>query len=784
MKRLIITEKPSMGRDVAAALGATRRGDGYVEGAIDIVTWCVGHLVELEEPEVYDPKYKSWRAVDLPIIPDDFKYRPSERTRDQFKVIESLLNRKDVTSIVNAADAGREGELIFDLVYTLARSRKPVERLWISSLTRDAILDGFRNLKPAADYRGLRDSARARQQADWLVGMNATRAQTIAARRAGHDGVYSLGRVQTPTLALIVSRDKEIREFVPTTYYEVHADFHTERGDYRGIWTGAKNETRFDKREDAEALAARVRGTTGAVDRVERKSTRERPPLLYDLTTLQRAANARYSFSAAHTLEVAQSLYEKKFITYPRTSSRHLSTDVAAELRAHVEAARIGPYAPFVDHILSTTKLKLSARHVDNKKVTDHHAVIPTKQRIDARTLSPDEKRVYDFVARRFLAAFYPDAELERTVITTVTNDERFITRGTVVVKPGWREVDPPGKSASAEKPATDAEEEQSAELPRVAKDDRADARETEAVERVTKAPPRYSEASLLGAMETAGKQVEDEELRLAMKDAGLGTPATRAAVIETLLKRDYITRDRKALVATDKGAALVAMLPSPVLKSAELTGIWEQKLARIARDDYTAQVFMDEVKAMTRTLVAEIAGARVEQASNAVARREIARPDAALDCPKCKHAGRAGFLVERESTAGKFLACSEGRDVCGYLTDQPKNLKQRKAVGQTSCHICQSAMRLRLPKERGKRAFLSCVNYPECTGRRWFDGKSNLEEPAAPPASNEVVPKCPKCQTLTVRRGPASNGSYFYSCPRWRSDGSGCDAKPIFIDK
>src|SRR5947209_1672770 len=386
--RLIVTEKPSMGRDVAAALGATRRGEGFIEGREDIVTWCVGHLVELDEPDAYDARLKHWRIEDLPIIPDKFKYHPAERTRDQFKVIKQLMARADVESIINAADAGREGELIFDLVYTLAGCRKPVARLWISSLTRDAISAGFAQLKPASEYAGLRDSARARQQSDWLVGLNATRAQTIMARKAGHEGVYSLGRVQTPTLALIVARDDEIAHFVPVTYYEVIAEFKADAGTYRGTWFDKKG-TRFDKREAAEAVAAKVKGQQGAVEKVEKKASKERAPLLYDLTTLQRTANVRYSFSAEQTLQLAQSLYEKKFITYPRTSSRHLSSSVNQELRAHVEAARVGPYVAFIETILAKGKLTLTSRHVDDKKVTDHHALIPTKQRVEPNAVTP-----------------------------------------------------------------------------------------------------------------------------------------------------------------------------------------------------------------------------------------------------------------------------------------------------------------------------------------------------------------------------------------------------------
>ena len=770
-----------MGRDVAAALGAGRRGEGYISGESDIVTWCVGHLVELEDPQAYDPRFERWRVEDLPILPDHFKYHPSERTLDQFNVIRALLGREDVTAVVNAADAGREGELIFDLVYTLAGCRKPVERLWISSLTRDAIIEGFRKLKPAEEYRGLRDSAHARQRADWLVGINATRAQTVRARRAGHEGVFSLGRVQTPTLALIVERDREIAAFVPTDYFEVVADFRAPGGEYRGRWFG-KDGSRFDKKQDAEAVVRKVQGKSGEVKQVEKKAAREKPPLLHDLTSLQRAANVRYAFTATKTLELAQSLYEKKFLTYPRTSSRHLSKAVAEEIEAHVRAASVGPYVPFIEKILAGGKPKLTSRHVDDKKVTDHHAVIPTKQQIKPDALSPDEKRIYDLVARRFLAAFFPDAELERTTVVTEAEGERFITRGTVVLKAGWREVEPPGRGGEGAKKSGEEEEDEAAELPPLKAKDPAEVLSAEAQAKQTKAPPRYSESSLLGAMETAGKKVEDEELRLAMKEAGLGTPATRASIIETLLKREYVTREKKSLVATAKGAALIKMLPSPLLKSAELTGRWEQKLSRMTRREYELDSFMVEVRAMVTELVGQIAGSEVERpAAGSAPGRQLPRPEGALDCPKCKKESREGFLIEREGASGKFLACSTGREACGYLSDAPKNAKQRKALLQTPCQTCGGAMRLRLPKEKGKHAFLSCVRYPDCRGARWFDEKGALEEPRPEP---EAGPPCLVCKTPMLKRGPTSGGSYFWSCPRWRSDGSGCNAKPVWINE
>jgi DNA topoisomerase III len=778
MKRLIITEKPSMGRDVAAVLGAAERHEGYIEGRTDVVTWCIGHLVELNEPEGYDPKYKHWRLDDLPIIPEKFKYRASKKTIDQFRVIKSLMERKDITSVVNAADAGREGELIFDLVYTLAKCKKPVERLWISSLTRDAIIDGFRALKPASEYKGLRDSAHARQQSDWLVGLNASRAQTIKARFAGHDGIYSLGRVQTPTLALIVERDSEIANFVPTTYYEVVAEFESQAGNYRGLWFNSSG-SRLNNLETAKAIAAKVLGKQGSVEKVEKKASKERAPLLYDLTALQRAANARYSFSAARTLELAQSLYEKKFITYPRTSSRHLSSSVGNSLKGHIEAARVGPYIPFITKILSRGKLNLTSRHVDDRKVTDHHAIIPTTQQIDAGALNADEKRIYDLVARRFLAAFYDDAELERTTIVTLVDSEKFITRGTLIVKAGWREVDPPGREEK--KSSAEDEEAENSELPAVKARDLVKTLKAEALEKQTKAPPRYSEASLLAAMETAGKKVEEEELRLAMKDSGLGTPATRASIIETLIKREYIERDKKALRATPKGIALINLLPFRLLKSAELTGMWEKKLAEIVRGQYAFQTFMGQVQEMVKEMVKQISGIEMKQNGKVDAAKSnvTVRPEGALDCPKCSLNDRAGFLVERQSSNNKFLVCSMGKEICGYISDVPKNVKQRKALLLTRCPNCGGSMRLRLPKEKGRQAMLLCIRYPECQGLYRF-GENGMVDKSQP--ATETGPPCKECGTPMVKRGPFKNNSYFWGCPKWRSDNTGCKAPPVWI--
>lgn len=804
--RLIITEKPSMGRDIAAALKVTKKAEGYLEGPNDIVTWCIGHLVELAEPEVYDAKFQKWRIEDLPILPERFKYQPNSKTVKQYKIIKELLSRNDITKVVNACDAGREGELIFDLVYTLSKCRKPVERLWLSSLTVDEIIKGFQNLKPAKDYQGLRDSAYARQQADWLVGINSTRVFTIKAKFAGQRELFSLGRVQTPTLAIIVQRDQEILNFKPTTYYQVRAHFQAQAGEYYGLWFNSKG-NRLDKLETAQALAQKVLGRPGLIEKVEKKAYREKSPLLYDLTALQRAANARFGFSAAQTLELAQSLYEKKFITYPRTSSRHLSSGVAAEIKQHLSAVNFGPYAGFVNTILNSGNTKLSSRYVDDKKVTDHHAIICTKLKVDPSSLQDNEKRIYDIIVRRFLAAFFPDAELERTTIITAVENEKFVTKGTQVLKPGWRVVDPPGRE---DRRKTDDDEEESDNLPAVQSQNRVQTLNAEALTKQTKAPPRYSEASLLAAMESAGKQIEDEDLRLAMKDSGLGTPATRASIIETLLKREYVERDKKALHATEKGIALINLLPSNLLKSAELTGMWEKKLADISNNSYSLQNFMKEVESMIAALVKEIGQAQLKleltqrsddqedrsdkqtsrqsnrQTSSDRPHKQEQQEDSSSDesfpCPKCAREGRKGNLVERKSDKGKFIVCSLGRDLCGYIGDLPKNAKQRKAIAQAKCPNCQGAMRLRLPKEKDKKPVLLCLNYSTCKGVCYFDEKGSITE-AKPKA--ETGPACKVCGAHTVKRGPfktKSGESYFWGCSNWKRDG-GCNAQPIWIN-
>src|SRR5919205_127357 len=599
-KTLVIAEKPSVARDIATALpGTFKKHDGYLESDDYVVTYAVGHLVELAEPEDYDERWKKWKMTDLPIVPDAFKLRPRDaKSKKQLGVIHKLLKRDDVDRVVNACDAGREGELIFAYIWETAGVEKPVERLWISSMTKQAIRDGFEKLRPGSQLSPLEAAARSRSEADWLLGMNATRAATIRAR-AWVGGVVPLGRVQTPTLAMIVKREREIQAFVPEPYWLVRAEFQPP---YDGLWFEG-DETRIKEGARADEIVERVSGKDGEVESVERKEQSERAPLLYDLTSLQRDANRRFGFSARRTLQAAQSLYEdKKAITYPRTSSRWLSGDLVPQLKPTAATLEpIGEYAAAARYVLGLQQLPL-ARVVDDSKVDDHHAIIPTDVEHDVSRFSPDERRVFDLVARRFLAVFHPPARYARTTVVTLVEEERFRSRGKVTLEAGWRGVYGLLSDADAQQQRQDEEgENESAELPPLEQGQTVKCASAEVEAKETKPPPRYTEATLLSAMETAGKLIEDEELRDAMKERGLGTPATRAETIETLIRREYVERVAKDLQPTPKGMQVITMLEEHPLTSPELTGEWEKRLGDIERGSDDRGKFIDDIAEFTR---------------------------------------------------------------------------------------------------------------------------------------------------------------------------------------
>jgi DNA topoisomerase-3 len=658
VKTLIIAEKPSVARDLTDALpGTFENHDSYYESDDTVITFAVGHLVELTDPEDYDEKFKKWRMADLPIVPEEFRLRPRDKKAEkQLKVIHKLLKRDDVDRVVNACDAGREGELIFAYIYETSGVDKPVERLWISSLTKTAIKEGFEHLRPGDQLRPLEAAARSRSEADWLVGMNATRAATIRGR-AWVGGVVSLGRVQTPTLALLVKREREIQAFVPEPYWLVHAEFDPR---YQGLWFEG-DETRLKEAKRAEEIATKVSGKDGTVESVERKEQSERAPLLYDLTSLQRDANRRFGFSARRTLQAAQSLYDdKKAITYPRTSSRWLSGDLVPQLKPTAATLQpIGEYAAAARYVLGLQQLPL-ARVVNDSKVDDHHAIIPTDVEHDVSRFSPDERRVFDLIARRFLAVFHPPARYARTTVVTLVEEERFRSRGKVTLEAGWRGVYGLLSEAEQQQQRQDEEgENESAELPALEQGQKVRCASAEVEAKETKPPPRYTEATLLSAMETAGKLIDDEELREAMKESGLGTPATRAETIETLIRREYIERAGKDLTPTPKGLQVITMLEEHPLTSPELTGNWEKRLTDIEHGTDDRSTFIDDIAEFTRATVEKIAELDKEKL-----RPE--RVELGL-CPRC--GAETGEIIKENSKAYGCTSWKSREETgCGFV--------------------------------------------------------------------------------------------------------------------
>ena len=572
----VLAEKPSVARDIARVLGANTPGKGCLKGGGYVVTWAVGHLVTQVNPEEIDARWKTWRQDTLPMLPENIPLKVIAQSRDQFQCVKTILNAPQVDSVICATDAGREGELIFRRIYQMAGCRKPFRRLWISSMTEEAIAEGFANLRDGADYDGLYASALCRSDADWLVGMNGSRAFTLR-----YDSLLSVGRVQTPTLSILVKRALEIRNFVPENYWEVQADF----GGYRGTWIDKDGKTRIPDEKTAKEIVSAVTGREGEVLEVSTERKRVPPPLLYDLTTLQREANARYGFTAQKTLNLAQALYEKhKLLTYPRTDSRYLSHD----MRPKVQGILKGMPEPLRALVLSPDRAVDPGKRVyDDAKLTDHHAIIPTGRR--PGTLTADEQKLYEMVARQLIAAFYPDMEYDAMSAVTGVGEHKFLSRGRAVIAQGWQAANPPLRS----KPKK-GEEEQA--LPQLQKGQRVPVKSAKAVAKKTTPPSPYTENTLLAAMENAGKFVENEELRRQMKERGLGTPATRAAIIERLIAVDYVRREKKALIPTDKGIRLIAVAPEQ-LSSPETTGRWEKGLSDIAAGKMDPNRFMQSIR-------------------------------------------------------------------------------------------------------------------------------------------------------------------------------------------
>lgn len=661
-----ITEKPSVAKDIASILGANIRRDGYYEGNNYLVTWTFGHLCTLKEPQDYTERWKSWSLGALPMIPPKFgiKLIADKGIERQFGVIESLIKNAD--SVINCGDAGQEGELIQRWVMQKAQCDKPVQRLWISSLTDESIKEGFKSLRPQIDFDKLYFAGLSRAIGDWILGMNATRLFTL--KYSNGKGVLSIGRVQTPTLALVVERQKQIENFVPEDFWEIKTL-------YRDV-TFLSTKGRFDSEESAVAEISKIKEEPLVITSITTKRSRESAPKLFDLTSLQVECNKKYGFSADVTLRLIQSLYEKKLTTYPRVDTTYLSEDIYPKIGGILQAMK--PYAKFVQPLLEK-KLPKSKKVFDNSKVTDHHAIIPTNVTPDGN-LQLDEKRVYDLVARRFMGVFYPDCEFDKTTVTAQAGEMGFKANGKLIVKEGWRVLYNTG----------DKQLNNDDKLMPEFVEGESGPHDPSILKKTTQPPAFYTEGTLLRAMETAGKLVDDEELREAMKDNGIGRPSTRAAIIETLFKRRYILRDGKSLKATDAGIALIDTIKVDLLKSAKLTGIWENKLRQIEKGTYDAAAFVTELKNLVGKIVVEVlsdnSGCKIQiqqeddkkktksKAKTTRTRKPAIKSLEDIVCPICEK----GHLIKGNSAYG----CSEYKNGCTFRL-QFSDLKENATLTQ-----------------------------------------------------------------------------------------------------
>jgi DNA topoisomerase-3 len=760
-KTLLVAEKPSVGQDLARVLkGPFKKSEGFLEGPDEVITWAVGHLVQLAEPDAYDAKYKSWRMADLPIVPSRFKLVVrDERSRKQMSVITRQLAREDIGEVVNACDAGREGELIFAYLYEQAKGKKPVKRLWLNSMTSAAMRSALEALHPAEEFEHLEEAARSRSEADWIVGMNATRAATIRLR-SSFDGAVSLGRVQTPTLAIVARREEEIRAFKPEPYWIVEATFAAPPladGDGNGAGTGGERVyrgqfqaapgqkelargPRIVSEEHARAIVDACVGRPGTITKLEKKEQREKAPMLYDLTTLQREANNRYGFSAKRTLAAAQRLYEEhKALTYPRTNSRYLTTDMVEEIKPIAELVGAHEeYRAASEYVTGLDVLPL-ARVVNDEKVSDHHAIIPTRSEHKLEKMNSDDLRIFDMAARRFLAVFHPEAVFENTrVETTVSAAEdrdapsplTFRTRGKLLLVAGWRavydEIAAADVRAGGEAKGEEDEDSTEQQLPRLQEGEQVQTREVDATRKETKPPRRFSDASLLGAMETAGKLVDDDELREAMKDSGIGTPATRAAIIERLITVGYLERDGRALIPTEKGMNVIRLLGEHALTSPGLTGSWEHRLGMIERGEDSRKSFMGDIAGFAEETVKELDESL----------KDVRIPRARLGpCPVCGHE-----IVENR----KGYSCWSREDPgCGFVIWKSKAGKQLPlAVARELIRTGYTANAVTGFRGRSGRSFRAHLALSQTEEGKWRVEFDELwaREGAKPPDAEEQL--------------------------------------------
>lgn len=673
-KTLVLAEKPSVARDIARVLGCKGKGDGCINGDKYVVTWALGHLVTLADPDAYDDKYKAWRLEDLPMLPEKMKLVTIKQTSKQYRVVSALMKRPDIDKLVIATDAGREGELVARWIMMKAHCKLPAYRLWISSQTDRAIKEGFQNLKSAKEYDNLYYSAQARAEADWLVGLNTTRALTCK-----YNASLSAGRVQTPTLALIVQREEEIQNFVPKLYYTVKGDF----GAFKGTYRDSKGNTRFSDKAFAESLQKSLLGRSYAVTKLEKATKKQNPPAAYDLTELQRDANKKYGYSAKQTLSLMQSLYEyHKVLTYPRTDSRYITDDIVATLPERLRAMAVGPYQ---QSAMKLARGKIETKFiVNNAKVSDHHAIIPTEQSPNLSKLSYEERNIYDLVVRRFMAVLSDPFQYDEVKIEIAADKGSFFAKGKTPLKQGWKEF-----YGTLDEDEDDDSDDKAQSLPPLKQGQALTLKGIKITEGKTKPPARYTEATLLSAMENPSKQITDKTLKAVIEStSGLGTPATRADIIEKLFDNFSIERVGKEIHPTAKGKQLVRIVPED-LKSATLTAKWEQQLQNISQGKQSMKKFIGEMREYSTSLVSKVI------VSDAQYNHENATKD---KCPVC-----GKYLLEVNGKKGKMLICQDRE--CGYR----KGLTQ---VTNARCPECHKKLELR--GEGDKKLFVCKCGYRE----------------------------------------------------------------------
>ena len=734
-KKLIIAEKPSVAADIARALGGFARKGDYFESDEYVLSSAVGHLLELTVPEEFDVKRGKWSFANLPVIPPHFDLAPIERSAERLNLLLRLLKRKDVGELINACDAGREGELIFRYIVQHARAKKPIQRLWLQSMTPTAIRDGFGQLRTDKELLPLADAAKSRSEADWLVGINGTRAMTAFNSKEGGFYLTTVGRVQTPTLTILVEREERIREFRPRDYWEVHARFGAKAGEYAGRWFDPE----FRKADDAErkperlwqaaaaeAIVAACSGKPGTVTE-ETKPTTQASPLLFDLTSLQREANGRFGFSARGTLSLAQALYERhKVLTYPRTDSRALPEDYLGTVKKAMDMLTADrDYAPFAKAVLKNGWVKPNRRIFDNSKISDHFAIIPTLQA--PKNLNDAERKLYDMVVRRFLAVFHPSAEFLQTTRMTVVGEHRFKTEGKVLQSPGWLAVY--GR----------ATQDESENLPPASNGEKVKTLEVSATAQQTKPPARYSEATLLSAMEGAGKLVEDDELREAMGAKGLGTPATRAAIIEGLIREEYVHRNGRELVPTPKAFSLLFALRhfgATEITSPELTGDWEFKLKQMERGRLRREEFMEHIEQVTRDLVERIKNGDIPDTAFAT----VPAP-----CPKCGGAVQENYRkFQCQKCDFSLWKVTSGRE---WSPEEVAELITKRYIGP----LPGFRSRMGKPFAAGMR-----LNDEFRTEFDFGQGSASDSEEAPDFSKQERLGACPKCGAGVFEHGVA----------------------------